>query len=113
MSTDEAIRRIQELLRDQAFADGWGTDATSLGNRALFLASKRIAELEAERRWIPVGERLPGEGERAVGLFLHQRMHVLSWRAGEWCDSRGEPLVLIEPTHWTPLPEPPEATDAD
>ena len=75
---------------------------------------KRIAELEAERRWIPVSERLPQIGVRV--LFYNNFITNIhkGWFSGdEWTSDigifyNGDKLKRI--THWMPLPEPPEVS---
>jgi hypothetical protein len=76
-------------------------------------AASEIKRLRSERRWIPVSERLPEEGQE-----------VLAWNNGGQCEKPWQGCVLCEHrngewreveerdlypgvTHWMPLPEPP------
>ena len=75
-------------------------------------ARARIAELEAARRWVPVGERLPEKrGEYLVRSHYRDDTFIAiceydpdligsGWRTVSWV------------THWQPLPAAPEAPDA-
>jgi hypothetical protein len=70
---------------------------------------QRVEELDDERRWIPVEERLP-EDDRAVAILWSFRRSAETWPAvahydGEWSGLSRSTLV----THWTPLPDPPDA----
>ena len=70
--------------------------------------SARIAELEAERRWIPVSERLPEDGE-VVWLWDGNNLGMGYYLVLSGCFmDRDTPLRRIKPTHWMSLPTPPE-----
>ena len=80
------------------------------GDRETNALNKRIAELEAERRWIPVGERLPEPYTRVLACIKSGYMEV------DYMYS--EPIVdvgiadfnsLDNVTHWMPLPPSPES----
>ena len=61
----------------------------------------RIAELEASRRWIPVGERLPEEKQNVLALDR-------TGTAYHWEYSRSLSNIFVSDyTHWMPLPEVP------
>ena len=64
--------------------------------------NNRIAELEAERRWIPVSERLPEEKQSVLALDR-------TGTAYHWEYSRSLSNIFVGYyTHWMPLPNPPE-----
>ena len=72
---------------------------------------KRIKELEAERRWIPVTERLPKPFESVLALIPSEAplptVHE-SYIADhdEWvCILTAERYKPGEVTHWMPMPE--------
>ncbi len=76
----------------------------------------RIAELEAERRWIPVSERLPEDMTEVLVLhglcvttanYYHYR-GLLSKHG--WYQIDGMKLGVSWATHWMPLPKPPEVS---
>lgn len=68
--------------------------------------AEEIAVLRRRQRWIPVTERLPGEGERVLasdGVFVGEA-YLNSF--GIWCRSYGVLWrVVCDPvTRWMPLP---------
>lgn len=72
----------------------------------LIHAADHIAELEAERRWIPVEERLPKDQQTVIAFGPGvNEPEALEFFEGDWFDETG-PVMDI--THWMPLPEPPQ-----
>lgn len=71
--------------------------------------NERIAELEAERRWIPVSERLPEEGQIVIGWnWVSQTVAVVRYHklTDKFCEYwRGGHMKII---YWQPLPQPPK-----
>ena len=85
---------------------------------ALESQQKRIEELEAERRWIPVSERLPAEwwhkgddmhaeGPMEFIVFIEGALvpTVMYFNGESFIDWYG---ISYNVTHWMPLPEPPK-----
>ena len=69
----------------------------------------RIAELEAERRWIPVSERLPDNWESVLTIDISKstRDMVTAFYNPETSLWSTHFLCDLWVTHWMPLPEPP------
>lgn len=65
--------------------------------------AKRIAELEAERRWIPVGEKLPEIGVPVL-VCAGDRVDV-NYREGDVLWGIDYDFKI---SHWMPLPTPPK-----
>ena len=66
----------------------------------------RLEELVEERRWIPVGERLP-ERVQPVWVVSSLGAHAASLDSfGQWLDDDGNPGKKV--THWQPLPAEPK-----
>jgi hypothetical protein len=68
----------------------------------------RVADLEAERRWIPVSERLPGIGNLvyvrdADGNYDNALYEKTGFDRWNWNTEYG--LIRSEITHWTHLPD--------
>lgn len=72
------------------------------GDEAVEAAKKLSPE------WVPVSERLPEE-EQDVVVFTAEGIHVAALdEDGVWCPSHGDGWQFPTPSHWMPLPEPPE-----
>ena len=74
---------------------------------------QRIEELEKERRWIPVSERLPDFLTPTLTVYRTKTgisAITLRYRLDEyfWIDEEGNKVPKKNVTHWMPLPLPPE-----
>lgn len=108
MKTNELI----EILRDESNPNV--LDYIDEAADTLESQQKRIEELEAEHRWIPVTERLPKPFESVLAYIPSEAplptVHE-SYIADhdEWvCILTVERYKPGEVTHWMPLPEPPK-----
>ena len=67
---------------------------------------KRIKDLEAGRRWIPVTERLPESGVRVIVCRGDKVEQGVFLGVNGWWKVYGTNTKKV--THWMPLPEPPK-----
>ena len=78
---------------------------------------KRIVELEEQRRWIPVTERLPEHsGEYLVFRIGHQLLLNYSERhrrfnCFDWYSDNEAEEMHIDGEYWRDLPEPPKEVE--
>lgn len=79
--------------------------------RELAKAERELAELRERTRWVPVSERLPDQSHPWVlitnpitGISPASFDGVDFW----YDDERAVLFDPYRPTHWMPLPEPPE-----
>ena len=83
-------------------------EAADVFSRQIIELESENAKLEAERRWIPVSERLPEDGE-VVWLWDGNNLGMGYYLVLSGCFmDRDTPLRRIKPTHWMSLPTPPE-----
>ena len=99
------ISALRILARDIQSGDG-------CANACLLEAAQRLAELVEERRWVPVGERLPTVQGDSVWVFDGTDV-VIGEYWGTWqsygasCDREGlNSETLLGITHWTEIREP-------
>ena len=110
--SEKAIKLIKDLRRDISI-DIMFTPEKNAEDDSLKALVDYIAELEAERRWIPVGERLPTEDGYYWALDIFKQEQKYKFVQGKWRDQSG---MLVEylatrVTHWMPLPNPPEVQE--
>lgn len=91
--------------------DVWSRTTVELAVREIERLRKRIAELEAERRWIPVSERLPEEDDNYLILAfidgIGEYYSVAQYIEGFFFDEYDNKTNDVD--FWYPLPKPPES----
>ena len=124
MRTPEEIKKGLEYCSEKAkrktkcseciyFNDPRGWCSTTITRDAL----SYIQQLEAQQpRWISVGERLPEDAERvyvalrggAGGVYIAQYFKNKCQPQEDFWMLENDWEVPASPTHWMPLPQPPE-----
>ena len=103
------LSRIAELEHDLSNKE---IEYTDLWDDMLEMQA-RIAELETERRWIPVSEGLPELDQDVFAVVDGEldRGHFYQQWDGEVFFSSDEKGAMMVATHWMPLPELPEVQE--
>lgn len=102
--------KFDTLEKDYADVCQKRLEAAEVWSRQIIELESENAELEAERRWIPVSERMPDDWESVLTIDISKstRDVVSAFYNPEtslWSTPFSSDLWV---THWMPLPEPPE-----
>ena len=112
MNSENIKKALRMAVNVGCGFEGDAEDAASLLS-LIETNEARIAELEAERRWIPVSERLPEENAPVLVLTVLGGMFV-DFIHGKSVVT-GNPdfyeLDVEDVTHWMPLPQLPEVQE--
>lgn len=86
--------------------DIFSRTSIELSVREIEKQRKRIAELEQERRWISIDERLPNSSERVLIRMSNYYTVIASFFRNQkyWKNDAG--AIVHNVTHWQPLPQP-------
>jgi hypothetical protein len=122
---EELKRENEELVSDKTYlinaamdgGDKYYYTAHDIAYRDLERKCKALeaenAKLEAERRWIPVSERLPVDNSQVLFYdndgIIYKGVHsnnTPQWESNGGYYWHGSEYKYV--THWMPLPEPPE-----
>ena len=113
MSEDAKMWETLQCLPDavEHLIHGDPDDADSVkASDAVKWAIAEIARLRLERRWVPVGERLP-DNEMPVMVLSAGIAFIACASWGRWLDLGGIDRNLSNVTHWQPLPPGPKTKD--
>ena len=110
MEINELIRELRNRGLHNGSTLGHHSGLYEVAADAMEIQQKRIAELEEQRRWIPVTERLPDKDGFYIVVMngdIWGEPDVWSSTACGFYDGRwDEDGATI--SHWMPLPEPPK-----
>ena len=113
----DAIEKLQKQLREEKVDNinltGWlaekhrRLDDAEIENIKL---KEEFAKYRGKHRWISVTERLP-EANDEVLVYLFKSQPYIAWvdEEGRWETNNFYVDHDYLPTHWTPLPKPPES----
>jgi hypothetical protein len=108
------ITDIVTVLRGVGFAavPPSAGDSASLLHYCVTCAADEIERLREERRWTPVGDRLPKNGEWVLWFNANLPEPIyLARRDSDSLDWGGDlGMTMRGFTQWMPLPSPPEVT---
>jgi hypothetical protein len=100
---ERLLRTLPPALRGMGFGDPDDVEYAHASDVVAW-AIREIDRLREERRWVPVGERLPKPGETVL-MLMDGRDPVSGWyENGHFHNAYDTPYV----THWMPLPPGPE-----
>jgi hypothetical protein len=104
----DILQALVHGVGNMTYGDPDDADAVKAADVVRWAAAE-IARLREERRWIPVGERLPTDNV-AVLCWVDGCGAEMVWRQkGQWFLSfAGYPISDSTYTHWQPLPPGPE-----
>ena len=107
-----SFAELRELLLEMLNTTlNTASEIAGAANVAIRVRDRRIAELEAERRWVELSERLPEDSSSILIRYLHGEVVVGFWGGDDWHDHDG--VAPSHVTHWMPLPKPPEVSDGE
>lgn len=107
-----------EVNCDGCVAEEDDLDCSTMRKAAVDLIEELAAEnarLLEERRWIPVGERLPEGGAFEVLVMIAGAEKPISLYTNgvDFYEFNGSEVIPYSVTHWKPMPKGPEVRDAE
>ena len=105
----ETLQCLPDAVEHLIHGDPDDADSVKASD-AVKWAIAEIARLRLERRWVPVGERLP-DNEMPVIVLSAGIAFIACASWGRWLDLGGTGRYLSHVTHWQPLPPGPKTKD--